>query len=106
MKMRGSVVRDGVEVWAGDVDTSLSLRSVPEIADAVWSVGPYPDGCLFFGGTMAVPPPEFSLTEGDRLLSKCSTYSLTLDVPARRIVPEKRAPRGELLEWPEAAAVS
>ena len=60
-----SIAREGVEVWNDSTSTSLMARSCEEIADWLQRHNLVPDLTTVLTGTAIVPPPEFSLREGD-----------------------------------------
>ena len=60
-----AIARDGVEVWNDSTSTSQMARSCEEIADWLQRHNFVPDLTTVLTGTAIVPPPEFSLQEGD-----------------------------------------
>lgn len=60
-----SIARDGVEVWSDSASTSQMARSCEELADWIQRHNFVPDLTTVLTGTAIVPPPEFSLQEGD-----------------------------------------
>ena len=60
-----SIVRDGEEVWADQTSTSLMARTCEELADWLQRHNLLPDLTTVLTGTAIVPPPEFTLNEGD-----------------------------------------
>ena len=60
-----AIARDGVEVWNDSTSTSQMARSCEEIADWLQRHNLVPDLTTVLTGTAIVPPPEFSLQEGD-----------------------------------------
>ena len=60
-----TIARDGVEVWSDSTSTSQMARSCEEIADWLQRHNFVPDLTTVLTGTAIVPPPEFSLQEGD-----------------------------------------
>ena len=65
LEVRCSIDRDGLEVWSDRTSTSLMERSCEEIADWLQRHNYVPDMTTVLTGTAIVPPPEFSLREGD-----------------------------------------
>lgn len=60
-----TIARNGVEVWRDSTSTSQMARSCEEIADWLQRHNFVPDLTTVLTGTAIVPPPEFSLQEGD-----------------------------------------
>jgi 2-dehydro-3-deoxy-D-arabinonate dehydratase len=60
-----SIVREGQEVWSDQTSTSLMARTCEELADWVQRHNLVPDLTTVLTGTAIVPPPEFTLREGD-----------------------------------------
>ena len=65
LTIRCAIDRDGEEVWRDETSTSLMTRSCEELADWVQRHNPLPDMATVLTGTGIVPPPEFTLLEGD-----------------------------------------
>ncbi len=60
-----SITRDGGEVWSERTSTSLMARTCEELADWLQRHNLVPDLTTVLTGTAIVPPPEFTLREGD-----------------------------------------
>ncbi len=60
-----AITRDGAVVWEDSTSTSLMARSCEELADWLQRHDTPPDMTTVLTGTSIVPPPEFSLEEGD-----------------------------------------
>ena len=60
-----SIVRDGEEVWSDQTSTSLMARTCEELADWLQRSNLVPDLTTVLTGTAIIPPPEFTLQEGD-----------------------------------------
>ena len=60
-----SIVREGQEVWTDQTSTSQMARSCEELADWIQRHNYLPDLTTVLTGTAIVPPPEFTLREGD-----------------------------------------
>ncbi len=60
-----SIVREGQEVWSDQTSTSLMARTCEELADWLQRHNLVPDLTTVLTGTAIVPPPEFTLREGD-----------------------------------------
>lgn len=60
-----AIDRDGKEVWRDETSTSLMARSCEELADWVQRHNLLPDMATVLTGTAIVPPPKFTLREGD-----------------------------------------
>ena len=60
-----SIWRDGERVWSDTTSTSLMARSCEELSDWIQRANLVPDMTTVLTGTAIVPPPEFSLREGD-----------------------------------------
>jgi 2-dehydro-3-deoxy-D-arabinonate dehydratase len=65
LTIRCAIDRDGEEVWRDETSTSLMARSCEELADWVQRHNLLPDMATVLTGTAIVPPPEFTLLEGD-----------------------------------------
>ena len=59
------ITRDGVQVWEDRTSTSQMARSCEELADWIQRHNLVPDLTTVLTGTAIVPPPEFTLREGD-----------------------------------------
>ena len=59
------VNRDGEEVFSGETNTSLMARTCEELADWLQRYNFVPNMTTVLTGTAIVPPPEFTLQEGD-----------------------------------------
>lgn len=59
------VARAGQEVFKGDTSTSLMARTCEELADWLGRHNPVPAMTTVLTGTAVVPPPDFTLQEGD-----------------------------------------
>ena len=60
-----SITRDGSEVWSDSTSTSQMARTCEELADWLQRHNYVPDLTTVLTGTAIVPPPEFTLREGD-----------------------------------------
>lgn len=60
-----AILRDGETVWADRTSTSQMSRSCEELADWLQRHNYVPDLTTVLTGTAIVPPPEFTLREGD-----------------------------------------
>ena len=65
LSVRCAVTRGGKEVFAGETSTSLMARKCEELADWLQRHNPVPNMTTVLTGTAIVPPPEFTLQEGD-----------------------------------------
>lgn len=65
LDVRCLVNRDGEEVFSGDTNTSLMARTCEELADWLQRYNFVPNMTTVLTGTAIVPPPEFTLQEGD-----------------------------------------
>ena len=59
------VNRDGEEIFSGETNTSLMARTCEELADWLQRYNFVPNMTTVLTGTAIVPPPEFTLQEGD-----------------------------------------
>ncbi len=59
------VNRDGEEIFSGETNTSLMARTCEELADWLQRYNLVPNMTTVLTGTAIVPPPEFTLQEGD-----------------------------------------
>jgi 2-dehydro-3-deoxy-D-arabinonate dehydratase len=60
-----TVERDGAQEWHGTTNTSLLHRRLDELVDWLMRGDVHPDGVVLSTGTCLVPPPPFTLQEGD-----------------------------------------
>ena len=60
-----SIWREAEEVWSDSTSTSLMARSCEDLSDWLQRANLVPDMTTVLTGTAIVPPPEFSLREGD-----------------------------------------
>ncbi len=65
LPIKMTIERDGAEAFGGETSTSEMKRTCAEIADWLQRHNPVPDGTTVLTGTPLIPPPEFSLSEGD-----------------------------------------
>ena len=59
------IERDGEEVFSGETNTSLMARTCEDLADWLQRHNVVPNMTAVLTGTAIVPPPEFTLQEGD-----------------------------------------
>lgn len=52
-------------VWSGSTSTSLMRRTFDDLITHLFAAETFPRGVVLSTGTAAVPPPEFTLTDGD-----------------------------------------
>jgi 2-dehydro-3-deoxy-D-arabinonate dehydratase len=71
------IVRAGRTVFAGDTRTSRMKRSFDELVSYLARELDFPHGVFLMTGTGIVPPPEFTLSPGDRV--RIAVGSLTLE---------------------------
>jgi 2-dehydro-3-deoxy-D-arabinonate dehydratase len=60
-----TVERDGAQEWHGTTNTSVLHRRLDELVDWLMRGDVHPDGVVLSTGTCLVPPPPFTLQEGD-----------------------------------------
>ena len=60
-----TISRDGAEVFSGSTNTSEMARTCQELADWLQRHNDVPNMTAVLTGTSIVPPPEFTLQEGD-----------------------------------------
>ena len=60
-----SIIRDGAAAWTDRTSTSEMARTCEELADWLQRHNYVPDLTVVLTGTAIVPPPEFTLREGD-----------------------------------------
>ncbi len=65
LPIRCSIHRDGEEVFSGETSTSQMARRCEDISDWLHRHNPVPDMTVVLTGTSIVPPPDFTLLEGD-----------------------------------------
>jgi 2-dehydro-3-deoxy-D-arabinonate dehydratase len=57
--------RDGVECWSGQASTMQLHRRLDDLVSYLMRADAHPDGVVLSTGTCLVPPPPFTLTDGD-----------------------------------------
>lgn len=62
------IVRDGEDVFSGETSTSEMARTCDELADWIQRHNYMPNMTTVLTGTAIVPPPEFTLQEGDQVV--------------------------------------
>ena len=67
-----TITRDGEEVFSGSTNTSQMARTCQELTDWLQKHNDVPNMTTVLTGTSIVPPPEFTLQEGD-------TVSITIE---------------------------
>jgi len=65
--IRMTIVRDGKDVYNGEVPISQIKRSLTELAEWLYRETDFIYGCFLMTGTCLVPPDDFTLQEGDRV---------------------------------------
>ena len=60
-----TITRDGAEVFSGSTNTSQMARTCQELADWLQRHNDVPNMTAVLTGTSIVPPPDFTLWEGD-----------------------------------------
>jgi 2-dehydro-3-deoxy-D-arabinonate dehydratase len=65
LSVRCVVSREGTEVFAGETSTSLMARKCEELSDWLHRHNTIPNMTAVLTGTPVVPPPDFTLAEGD-----------------------------------------
>jgi 2-dehydro-3-deoxy-D-arabinonate dehydratase len=60
-----STLDDWLVIFQGEIHTSRIKRQLSELADYLGRSSEFPDGVALLTGTGIVPPPEFTLAEGD-----------------------------------------
>lgn len=60
-----AIIRDGEELFSGETSTSEMARTCDELADWIQRHNFMPNMTTVLTGTAIVPPPEFTLEEGD-----------------------------------------
>ena len=60
-----AITRDGEEVFSGSTNTSQMARTCQELADWLQKHNDVPNMTAVLTGTSIVPPPDFTLQEGD-----------------------------------------
>lgn len=66
------IVRNDAEVFSGETSTSEMARTCEDLADWLMRSNPVPNMTTVLTGTAVVPPPDFTLQEGD-------TVSITIE---------------------------
>ena len=62
-----TITRDGEQVFSGSTNTSQMARTCQELADWLLRHNDVPNMTAVLTGTSIVPPPEFTLQEGDTI---------------------------------------
>ncbi len=62
------IQRGGASVWSGSTSTTLLHRRFEELVEYLFRGDVFPRGVILSTGTAAVPPDEFTLTEGDTVV--------------------------------------
>ena len=62
-----TITRDGAKVFSGSTNTSQMARTCQELADWLQRHNDVPNMTAVLTGTSIVPPPDFTLQEGDRV---------------------------------------
>ena len=62
------IVRNGEEVFSGSTSTSVMARTCQELCEWVIKSNFVPDMTTVLTGRSIVPPPDFTLQEGDRVI--------------------------------------
>jgi 2-dehydro-3-deoxy-D-arabinonate dehydratase len=65
LKVSCTITRDGEKAFSGETSTSLMARRCDELADWLLRHNAVPNMTAVLTGTAIVPPPEFTLQEGD-----------------------------------------
>lgn len=65
LSVRCIVFRDGAEAFSGETSTSLMARTCEELSDWLHRHNTVPNMTAVLTGTPVVPPPDFTLAEGD-----------------------------------------
>ena len=65
LDVRCAIIRDGEEVFNGSTNTSQMARACHELADWLQKHNDVPNMTAVLTGTSIVPPPDFTLQEGD-----------------------------------------
>lgn len=65
LEVSATITRNGSEVFRGETSTSLMARKCQELADWLQRHNTVPDLTVVLTGTSIVPPPDFTLVEGD-----------------------------------------
>ena len=65
LAIRLTIQRDGEEVFNGETSTSAMFRDCEDIANWLQRHNAVPDGTTVVTGTGVIPPPDFTLAEGD-----------------------------------------
>jgi 2-dehydro-3-deoxy-D-arabinonate dehydratase len=63
-----TIVRAGATIFAGTTTLSAMARSFEELVSWLGRENSFPDGAVLLTGTGIVPPDEFSLASGDRIV--------------------------------------
>ncbi len=66
------IERDGVLLFDGETSTSDIHRPLDQLVEYLHRYNAYPDGVFLMTGTGIIPPPEFTLEDGDQV-------SITID---------------------------
>jgi len=76
LDVKCQIIRNGKEVFSGNTSTSEMARSCEEIADWLQRSNTVPDFTTVLTGTSIVPPPDFTLSEGDIVKIEISSIGI------------------------------
>ncbi|HEY3469416.1 MAG TPA: fumarylacetoacetate hydrolase family protein [Amycolatopsis sp.] len=65
LDLRMRILRDGLEVFAGDASTEQLNRTPAELVEYLWRENDFPDGAVLSTGTSIVPGLDLGLRPGD-----------------------------------------
>ena len=76
LSIQMQIERSGSAVFEGESATSNMKRQFPELAEYLYRELDFPQGALLMTGTGIVPPDEFTLASGDRILITIGAMTL------------------------------
>ena len=82
-KIELEIRRDGSPIFAGESSTAAMRRSIPELLSYLGRDQTFPVGCVLLTGTGIVPPPDFTLQDGDVVVIRIEGLG-ALENPVRR----------------------
>ncbi len=77
-----TIARGGTEVFAGTTSTGKMIRDCAYLADWLQRHNPVPDGTTVLTGTGIIPPPEFTLGDGDVITIEIESIGRLVNVAA------------------------
>jgi 2-dehydro-3-deoxy-D-arabinonate dehydratase len=93
LEIRLLIERDGQQLYADQVSVSTMHRKLDELVDWLFRSQDFPVGVVLLTGTSIVPPPEFTLQEGDVVTVEIPGIGRLRNPVQIRDTSSRRAPR-------------